>query len=107
MAIGAVRKALDKRSAAALEYAPGAAGAHEEMFAGFQNEIKILKGFLPAAPTAEAVQAYIDEIVAGLTDRSPKATGQVMKALWDRLGDARASVDKKDVAKRVTDALKA
>jgi uncharacterized protein YqeY len=77
------------------------------MYAGFQNEIKILRGYLPAAPTAEAVQVYIDEIVAGIADRSPKATGQVMKALWERLGEARASVDKKDVARRVTEALKA
>jgi len=77
------------------------------MHAGFLNEIKILKSYLPAAPTPEAVQGYIDEIVAGMTDRSPKATGTVMKALWERLGDARASVDKKDVARRVSEALKA
>lgn len=64
---------------------------------------------MPAAPTAEAVQALIDEIVGALPGdvRAGRgATGQIMKALWERLGDARAAVDKKDVAARVAAALK-
>ena len=35
-----------------------------------------------------ALRASIDEIVAGLPERSPKAMGQVMAALKDRHGDA-------------------
>lgn len=63
---------------------------------------------MPAAPTPEAVQAIIDDIVAGLPEdvrKSRAATGQVMKALWERLGEARAAVDKKDVASRVQAAI--
>lgn len=63
---------------------------------------------MPVGPSPEAVQAIIDEIVAGLPAdvRSGRgATGQVMKALWERLGDARAAVDKKDVAARVQAAI--
>lgn len=64
---------------------------------------------MPAAPTPEAVQGFIDEIVAGLSAEvraSKGATGAVMRALWERLGDARAAVDKKDVAERVGKSLK-
>lgn len=60
---------------------------------------------MPEAPTPEAVQALVDEIVAGLETRNKAATGTVMKALWERLGEARAAVDKKDVAQRVAKAL--
>lgn len=63
---------------------------------------------MPEAPTPEAVQAIIDGIVAGLPEdvRSGRgATGQVMKALWEKLGEARAAVDKKDVAARVQAAI--
>lgn len=95
------------KKVAADEYAPGAPGAHAEMYAAMVHEMGVLDSMLPAAPSAEAVQSYIDEIVAGLGDsKNPKMTGTVMKALWERLGDARASVDKKDVARRVTEALK-
>lgn len=95
------------QTAAATEYAVGTPGANEDMYASFQNEIVLLKSFLPDAPTPEAVQAIIDDIVANTAERGPKATGTVMKALWERLGDSRASVDKKDVAARVAAALKA
>jgi uncharacterized protein YqeY len=77
------------------------------MFASFQNEIVLLRSYLPDAPSSEAVQAIIDEIVGSLETRGTKQTGPVMKALWERLGESRASVDKKDVAKRVADALRA
>ncbi|KAL1410201.1 hypothetical protein Q8F55_004206 [Vanrija albida] len=105
-----IRKGIDKRRQAAEAYAPGTPGDHAENFATLNAEIKLLGSFLPVAPTPEAVQAIIDEIVAGLPEdqrKSKSVTGVVIKGLWERLGDARALVDKKDAAKRVSDALKA
>lgn len=64
---------------------------------------------MPEGPSVEAVQALIDEIVAALPEdvrNGRSATGQIMKALWEKLGDARAAVDKKDVAARVQAALR-
>lgn len=94
---------------AAESYAPGSPSAHEENYTELMNEIKLLSSFMPTAPTPEAIQATIDEIVAGLSAEAranKAATGTVMRALWEKLGEARAAVDKKDVAARVSQALK-
>ena len=98
----------DAQTVAAESYAPDTPGAHPEMHAQLAAEIALLQAYMPTAPTGEAVQALVDEIVGGLPadKRGKSATGTVMKALWERLGDARAAVDKKDVARRVGEALK-
>lgn len=100
---------LTSKAVAAESYAPGTPGDNAENYAQLNNEISLLKSYLPVAPTPEAVQTAIDEIIGGLTAEvraSKGVTGVVIKALWEKLGDARASVDKKDVAKRVTESLK-
>jgi uncharacterized protein len=51
-------------------------------------EKAILEGYLPQAPSEAKLRASIDEIVAGLPERSPKAMGQVMAALKARHGEA-------------------
>lgn len=69
----------------------------------------MLQSYLPPSPTAETVKGYIDEIIAGLSEevRARKGvTGSVMKALWDKLGEAQGLVDKKEVGKWVNEALK-
>ena len=51
-------------------------------------EVAILQGYLPRPLSEAALRASIDEIVAGLPERSPKAMGQVMAALKERHGEA-------------------
>jgi uncharacterized protein len=51
-------------------------------------EADILQGYLPQPLSELALRVSIDEVVAGLPDRSPKAMGQVMAALKERHGDA-------------------
>lgn len=118
--INTIRKGIEKRVSFSLSsksqadivqkeaaemYAPNTPGASEEHYAQLSDEIKLLQQYMPEAPTQEAVQGMIDEIVAGLETRNKGSTGAVMKALWERLGEARAAVDKKDVAQRVAKAL--
>ncbi len=51
-------------------------------------EADILQGYLPQPLSELALRVSIDEVVAGLPDRSPRAMGQVMAALKERHGDA-------------------
>jgi uncharacterized protein YqeY len=51
-------------------------------------EKAILEDYLPRLLGEVELKASIDEIVAGLAERSPKAMGQVMAALKARHGDA-------------------
>jgi uncharacterized protein YqeY len=51
-------------------------------------ERAILEAYLPRALTQAELAASVQEIVAGLPERSPKAMGQVMAALKARHGDA-------------------
>ena len=51
-------------------------------------EVAILQGYLPQPLSEAALRSSIDEIVAGLPERSPKAMGQVMAALKERHGEA-------------------
>ncbi|MEK0085320.1 GatB/YqeY domain-containing protein [Benzoatithermus flavus] len=51
-------------------------------------ERAILEAYLPRALTQAELAASVQEIVAGLPERSPKAIGQVMAALKARHGDA-------------------
>jgi uncharacterized protein YqeY len=61
---------------------------------GQKAEIAILEAYLPRQLSMSELEASINEIVAGLPERSPKAMGQVMAALKSRHGssfDARAA----------------
>lgn len=51
-------------------------------------EAAILQAYLPQPLSELALRVSIDEVVAGLPDRSPKAMGQVMATLKERHGDA-------------------
>jgi uncharacterized protein YqeY len=94
---------------AAEQYSPSSASPHAENHASLLNEIELLRGYLPAAPSAESLRTAIDEIVQGLeadVRASKGAPGAVLKSLWEKLGDAKASVDKKEVGRWVVEALK-
>ncbi len=51
-------------------------------------ERAILEGYLPRTLSEAELKASVDEVVAGLPERSPKAMGQVMAALKARHGEA-------------------
>jgi uncharacterized protein YqeY len=51
-------------------------------------EKAILEGYLPRTLGSAELEASVQEIVAGLPERSPKAMGQVMAALKARHGEA-------------------
>lgn len=57
--------------------AVGRADAKEKI----ETEIRILGGYLPKEMSADELKAAIATTVLGLSDRSPKAMGQVMAAL--------------------------
>lgn len=52
------------------------------------REKAILEAYLPQAVSEQALRASVEEIVAGLPERSPKAMGQVMAQLKARHGEA-------------------
>lgn len=55
-----------------------------------QNELAILKDYLPAAPTTDEIEAVIREVVAGADSNGGKPgalRGLVMKTLKERFGD--------------------
>ena len=66
------------------------------------REKAILDDYLPRTLGADTLAASVDEIVAGLPERSPRAMGQVMAALKARHGDA---VDMKLASQLVKAAL--
>lgn len=53
-----------------------------------QAERAILEAYLPRALSEDELRASVEEVVAGLPERSPRAMGQVMAALKARHGDA-------------------
>ncbi len=53
-----------------------------------RQEKAILEAYLPQAVSEQVLRASVDEIVAGLPERSPKAMGQVMAQLKVRHGEA-------------------
>ena len=59
------------------------------MDAGPQRaERAILEAYLPRALPEDELRASVDEVVAGLPERSPKTMGQVMATLKTRHGEA-------------------
>ena len=67
-----------------------------------RREKEILEAYLPRMVSDEALRASVEEIVAGLPERSPKAMGQVMAQLKARHGEA---VDMKAASALVKAAL--
>lgn len=53
-----------------------------------QREKAILEAYLPQTLPEEQLRASVAEIVAGLSERSPKAMGQVMAQLKAKHGEA-------------------
>ncbi|ODN80777.1 hypothetical protein L202_02928 [Cryptococcus amylolentus CBS 6039] len=107
--ISVLRKGLTQRTQAAESYAPSSPSAHPENYASLTKEIALIRSFLPAAPSEEAVQAAVTKIIQALPEdvRSSKgAAGKVLQTLWEELGDGKAAVDKKAVGKWVQDSLK-
>lgn len=51
-------------------------------------ERAVLEAYLPRALPEDELRASVEEVVAGLPERSPRAMGQVMAALKARHGDA-------------------
>lgn len=51
-------------------------------------ERAILEAYLPRGLSEDELRASVEEVVAGLPERSPRAMGQVMAALKARHGDA-------------------
>ena len=73
------------------------------------SEVKLLQSYLPSAPSSETITAAVKSVVDALTpdERSQKGVqGTVMKSLMSKLGDAAAAVDRKELGKLVSDALK-
>ena len=65
-------------------------------------ERAILEGYLPKTLPEAALRASVEEIVARLPERSPKAMGQVMAALKAKHGEA---LDSRSASSRVKLAL--
>lgn len=73
------------------------------------EEINLLKGYLPASPSPDSIQAIIKEVIDGLEPdvRAGKGvTGAVMKELPKKMGNSWTVVDRKEVGKWVAEALK-
>lgn len=68
-----------------------------------EAEIALYKGYMPAQADPATVKAAIEDIVAGLAEKSPKSMGVVMGQLNARFG---AAFDKAAASAAVRDALK-
>lgn len=69
----------------------------------------LLKSYLPTSPSVESMTKTVEEIIGSLEEsvRSSKGVqGVVMKTLWEKLGSAAGTVDKKEIGKVVADLLK-
>ncbi|EIW69130.1 hypothetical protein TREMEDRAFT_68982 [Tremella mesenterica DSM 1558] len=104
-----LRKGIKQRSEAALSYSPTSQSPHPENYSNLSDEISLLKSYLPPAPSDTTVRGMIDDIISTLDEdvRLGKgAAGNVMKLLWERLGEDKGLVDKKEVGKWVQEGLK-
>lgn len=106
---------LTYQNQAAESYAPNSPSPHPENHSSLLNEINLLRTYLPTAPSSDQLRTIITEIISGLTNDSKgakgnsnanAAIGEVMKSLWEKLGDQKAGVDKKEVGKLVSELLK-
>lgn len=64
-------------------------------------EREVLRGYLPDAPDAAAVEAVVRAVAAELGASSPRDMGRVMKASLERLGPAADGKLVSETAKRV------
>lgn len=78
-------------------------GGREELAAREKEELKVIEGYLPAAPTDEQVEAAISGAIAETGITSLKQMGVVMKAAQAKLAGFR--VDGKALSERVRSKL--
>jgi uncharacterized protein YqeY len=100
---------IDQREAA-MSYAPSAPSSHPEHHAALISEIDLLQSYLPAAPTGEAITRLVSQVIDALSDEARMnkgAVGMVMKGVMEKLGEAAAAVDRKELGKMVGELLKA
>jgi uncharacterized protein len=64
-------------------------GGREELAAKEEAEIKLIEGYLPAAPSEAEIEAAVTEAVAETGANSPKQMGAVMKAAQAKLAGRR------------------
>ena len=80
-----VRGLVKQREESIAQYREG---GRADLVERESHEQSILESYLPAAPSAEQVQAVVSQVVAELGASSIKDMGRVMKAVLERLGPA-------------------
>ena len=80
-----VRGLVKQREESIAQYREG---GRADLVERESRERSILEGYLPAAPSAEQVQAVVSQVVSELSASSIKDMGRVMKAALERLGPA-------------------
>ncbi len=78
-------------------------GGREELAAKEEAEIRLIEGYLPAAPTAEEIEAAVKAAIQETGADSPKQMGAVMKAAQAKLAGKR--VDGKALSELVKQRL--
>lgn len=74
-------------------------GGREDLATKEEQEIKIVEGYLPAAPAEQEIDAAISAAIAEAGASGPKDMGKVMKAVMARL--AGRTIDGKRVNEKV------
>jgi uncharacterized protein YqeY len=99
----------DVQATAAESYAPSSPSSSPEHYTALQNEISLIQSYLPASSSLESVQQSISDIIASLSEEGRSGKGAmavVIKELWERLGDGGKGLDRKEVGKMVSEAMK-
>lgn len=82
MVVRIARKEVKKREEAIEQYRKA---GREESARREEQEMAVLRGYLPAAMSAQQVEAEVGAVIAELKPDGPKAFGAVMKAATARL----------------------
>ena len=82
MVVRIARKEVKKREEAIEQYRKA---DREESAAREEQEMAVLRGYLPAAMSAQEVEVEVAAVIAELKPEGPKAFGAVMKAATARL----------------------
>ena len=82
MVVRIARKEVKKREEAIEQYRKG---GRDESARREEREMAVLRGYLPAAMSAEQVEDEVRAVIAELKPDGPKAFGAVMKAATTRL----------------------
>jgi hypothetical protein len=76
-------------------------GNRADLAAKERAEIEVLKGYLPAEVSEDAIQAAVEQAVAETGAATPRDVGRVMKAAMALLQSAGAAVDGRKVNEAV------